>query len=370
MRASNFGQAQYRQSVRDQTLRHRPQSSIYADAYHNARVNAVVQDAFLGRGTNSPYLAIMNHMGLRCDSAAPTTVPDELIQIIGPSPRIRRLQTELDEMRVLLHEKYSRPSRATGSDRCRYQSKRNELRTVKQTQYRKNFDMIRREYFQNNARPAPTCAVLDQCPPVQRDLLGRRRIVDILGDLDKEVSNSDVVKRKIEAINAWIAYAFVCEPRTKRTKHSPQPLMTLTQANEVPRQPPPEKAALPPLNTTDPPPVPPPPYTEADSTRWRNSSKLTLKIVLPAKKKPKPVPPPCTFCGKEYKRTASMWDHVETHLRHSPGGRVPCPVVECKSSTVVCESISKFKAHAYQVHGIALRPKIVLVSATNSSKRD
>ncbi|KAK3336774.1 hypothetical protein B0T19DRAFT_50768 [Cercophora scortea] len=107
----------YRRSVRDQGLRHRPNSSVYQTAYHNAMMNAVVQDAFLDRGTKSPYLAILNHMGLRLDENAPKRVSDEMMRAIGPNAAVRRLEQQMEALQAELRPKYGRPSRATGDDK-------------------------------------------------------------------------------------------------------------------------------------------------------------------------------------------------------------------------------------------------------------
>ncbi|KAM7224169.1 hypothetical protein V8F06_000642 [Rhypophila decipiens] len=48
--------------------------STTREYYNNTRINAVVQDAFLSRSTQSPYLAIFNHIGLRLDQNAPKRV--------------------------------------------------------------------------------------------------------------------------------------------------------------------------------------------------------------------------------------------------------------------------------------------------------
>jgi hypothetical protein len=73
-------------------------------------MNAVVQDAFLGRGTQSPYLAIFNHMGLRLDENAPKRVPDEMMHMIGPSAAVRRLEQEMEALQAALQQKHGRPS--------------------------------------------------------------------------------------------------------------------------------------------------------------------------------------------------------------------------------------------------------------------
>lgn len=80
----------YRQSVRDQGLRHKPNSTTYQSHDHNARMNAVVQDAFLGRGTNSTVLGLLNHMGLRMDEDAPKSISDNVMEmmVLGGIPSL------------------------------------------------------------------------------------------------------------------------------------------------------------------------------------------------------------------------------------------------------------------------------------------
>ncbi|KAI0113277.1 hypothetical protein F4814DRAFT_449726 [Daldinia grandis] len=98
----------YRRSVRDQGMRHKANSTVYQEYYNNARMNAVVQDAFqdafLGRGTQSPYLAIFNHMGLRLDENAP---PDANVRghLADPSRTAHHTETWAGA-------KHPKPSRA------------------------------------------------------------------------------------------------------------------------------------------------------------------------------------------------------------------------------------------------------------------
>ncbi|EEU40131.1 uncharacterized protein NECHADRAFT_76100 [Fusarium vanettenii 77-13-4] len=137
----------YRQSVRDQGLRHRPNSTIYQEAYHNANCHAIVQDVFLGRGTATLYLAISNHIGLRRDENAPKVVSDELMCDIGPSSDVRRLEEEVKKMKADLEEKYGRISSAPKEDQSRYARKREELRVARQKHRRKVFKMIYKDHF-------------------------------------------------------------------------------------------------------------------------------------------------------------------------------------------------------------------------------
>ncbi|EFZ04323.2 DUF3435 domain protein [Metarhizium robertsii] len=156
----------YRQSVRDQGMRHKPNSTVYQNYYHNARMNAVVQDAFLSRGTNSPMLALLNHMVLSRDENAPKIVPEDMMQF----------QAELTD-------KYGRPSRASAAEMAKYNGKQQELRTARQKHRGKVLKVIRRGYFekkhdeelQNQLRDLPPSAMLStsyfQC---FRFLLGTR----------------------------------------------------------------------------------------------------------------------------------------------------------------------------------------------------
>ena len=79
----------YRETIRNQGARHKHGSSTYQNTYLNRRINAVVQDAFLRRGTKSPYLNVLNHLGLKCDEGAPTTVYAEIMEAIGPDATVR-----------------------------------------------------------------------------------------------------------------------------------------------------------------------------------------------------------------------------------------------------------------------------------------
>ncbi len=81
-------------------MRHKADSGVYQKYHHNSRMNAVVQDAFLSRGTESPYLAVLNHMGLRRDENAPKAVSEEEMCVIGPSSAIRQLEPKAENLRT------------------------------------------------------------------------------------------------------------------------------------------------------------------------------------------------------------------------------------------------------------------------------
>lgn len=333
-------------------------------------------------------------MGLRRDEAAPTTVPAEVLQMIGPSPAVRRLEAKLEIFRRSLAEKFGKPSRAKGEEGRQLKRVENELRSAKQTHTRKIVEKLRHQYFQTKddeqlekhllgdilASPALQTAAEPQITYAEPT---RKRVAEILSDLDEDLSEEEVVKRKVDAIRAWVAHAFVRETRTRVSK-SGTPALPSPQVHSESGQPLLKAVPFPPNQVISKQHIsqksslrtegisqadvavadcivciPPPPYSETDNSGWSASSTADLKTPSrSASAKPSPIP--CIFCGKKYKRNSTMWDHVEDHLRHAIDGRVPCPVQECKKQGLICDGIMNFKSHASRVHNVKLRPKVVL----------
>ncbi|KAH7010785.1 uncharacterized protein B0I36DRAFT_356404 [Microdochium trichocladiopsis] len=69
--------------------------------YRRGNLEAI-DDAFLGRGTKSPYLAIFNQLGLQIDEDAPTVVTDEMMRFLGPGIKILRLDDKVATLRTSL----------------------------------------------------------------------------------------------------------------------------------------------------------------------------------------------------------------------------------------------------------------------------
>lgn len=107
--------------------------------------NAMSQDAGLGRGTESPYLDILNHLGIQYDENAPMGVSDEEMRIIGPNSTIRQLEKELSTLDETLQAKYGKPTKATGADRKMRDQKKNELRAARQRWRGKAADLLRKK---------------------------------------------------------------------------------------------------------------------------------------------------------------------------------------------------------------------------------
>ncbi|GKT96701.1 hypothetical protein Ct61P_14551 [Colletotrichum tofieldiae] len=99
-------------------------------------MNAVVQDAFLGCGTKSPYLAIFNHKGLRSNENAPKHLPEEMMRMIGPNDAVKHLEQEVEAHKLDLQQRYGRPSYVPADEEAQYTSKVSELRTARQKDQR------------------------------------------------------------------------------------------------------------------------------------------------------------------------------------------------------------------------------------------
>ncbi|KAI8723207.1 hypothetical protein NCS52_00176100 [Fusarium sp. LHS14.1] len=188
----------YRQPVRNQGLRHRTNNTIYQEAYHNTDCNSVVEDVFPGRGTATPCLAIFNHMGLCRDENAPKVVSDDLTCDIGPSSDVRRLEEKVKKMKADFEEK----------------SAREELRAARQKHQRKVFKMIYKDHFDAKNEEELQKQLQGIREPevkqvVQHVLQQRTQVADILSNMDDAIPQQEIVQRKVEAINAWVAYVFV-----------------------------------------------------------------------------------------------------------------------------------------------------------------
>ncbi|KAJ2906068.1 hypothetical protein MKZ38_003105 [Zalerion maritima] len=186
-----FTDTHYRTSIRNQTARHKPNSTVYETFYQNIGMNAVPQDAFMERGTSSPYPSILNYLGLFCDENAPTQVPDE----------------------DRLASKYGRASRATGPDKDEYTALQRRLATARQN-YRDNvLTILRKDHFQvRNNREL-------------QNLPERRRLAEIMGDLNEDLSREQVVRRALpEAVPS-------ARPLLPRTLNAPPPSYTESMAN-------------------------------------------------------------------------------------------------------------------------------------------
>lgn len=159
-----------------------------------------------------------------------------------------------------------------------------------------------------------------------------------MGDMDEDLPEEDIVRRKVEAINAMVvAFAFVCEPLQRRqpeprAKPFPTPSSeivlpnppgqpiapTSMAAQSIPGSPTPVAQSIPGS--------PPPPYSEFNSGAGPYPTIPTRDAAVPpGRRRSRKKPDPCIFCGKTYTRTGALWDHLEDHPELAGDGPVACP---------------------------------------------
>lgn len=90
-------------AVRDQVMRHNPNSALHNAAYINEKVKFDVQSAFLERPSKHGLLRALTHMSLTRDPRAPKSVvdvPEAVFEALPADPEI----VELEERRELLKD--------------------------------------------------------------------------------------------------------------------------------------------------------------------------------------------------------------------------------------------------------------------------
>lgn len=197
------------------------------------------QDAGLGRGAGSPYLNILNHIGLQYDENAPTGFSDEVMCAIGPDSTVRRLEREWSALEAALDAKYGKSTKTTGTNKTREQ-KRNDLRTAKQRQRREVTEILHKDHFKKRNHEElerQLCGIHGPQQPLQKvvfSLPEQRVLAEILGDLDEDLRENEIVRRKVDAINAWIVYAWKIEPKEPTRPQNPMGLQA--SAEEIAKQ--------------------------------------------------------------------------------------------------------------------------------------
>lgn len=197
---------------------------------------------------------------------------------------------------------------------------------------------------------------------------------DIMGDMDEDLPEEDIVRRKIEAINAMVAYAFVCEPLQRA---QPEP-----RAKPLPT--PPSEAILPILPGRPITPKPGPAQNTPSLPRRRYRFARLHPRIVNSTREPGTVLPyllamrpslqavgalrtlgrsriPASFAGRRTHGQTCCGDHLEDHLERAKGGPLACPREECKG--MVLESPGCFKAYAACFYGSSFRVRIKLVTS-------
>jgi hypothetical protein len=316
-------------------------------------MRAIPQDAFLGRGTHSPLIDILNHIGLRYDENAPSEVTDEMMRLVGPDSTVLQLEEQLSALQTELGEKYGKASWATGADKTKYSSLQIQLKVAKQRHGRRILGLFRKDHFttknneelgrQLSSETQTQPAAPQEIRPVYFTVPERRKLAALFGNFDDELSEDIIVRKKIDATIALIRYAWIVETKDQALLLDPQKPQAVDHCG--PRKRPwfasmiREPAVLP---------------TKHPEPRREES------YVAPASFSPSPPVKEhfiCMFCGKVVRRKATMWNCVDRHLAKvlTGTGVVACPRPECEMEDAFHNEVD-FKYHSSQCHRIHLRP--------------
>jgi hypothetical protein len=87
-------------AVRDQVMRHNPNSAVYNRSYINERVRFDVQSAVLERPSADGVLRMLTHMSLMRDPRALIHIPDDVLAALPPDPDIVALEQEREQLKA------------------------------------------------------------------------------------------------------------------------------------------------------------------------------------------------------------------------------------------------------------------------------
>ncbi|KIH94252.1 hypothetical protein SPBR_09199 [Sporothrix brasiliensis 5110] len=345
-----------RKTVRNSIARHSgTNDGTFQSYYNNAKITVVTQNAYLGRETDSAYLDVFNHIGLRCDENAPTSVSDELMDGLEPTDEIRHLEKEMAALTLEQHHVHLEPA----SQKARYDDLKKKLKAARQRFRREIEESTRRQYFEAkndkelDLQLSGIHRPRELVPKITFTRLDRTYIADLFEDLrEDDLSEEDIVRRKIVAINALVAYAWTIE-----AKETPPQRSGLVHIESGPRH---VDAASNPDNRL---------IREVGNAPLCRAETVLDKspgVGTGIKKKVRVRPAPCIFCGRQLQRTADMWSHVESHLKKMKD-QVPCPFRQCEARGYVSDNKTRFKNHIAKEHGILLRPTTALEKTTNKS---
>ncbi|KAI9729334.1 MAG: hypothetical protein M1818_008541 [Claussenomyces sp. TS43310] len=325
-------------AVRDQIMRHDPNTGVFCGSYNNEKVRFIVQDAVLDQPTNAGFLRAFTHMSLTCDPRAPVDVPDEFLRTLAPDPEILELTKERDALRQEMKRRHRSIRNAAGTEIGKeYQQLGSRINALQKKRDREIKQEYRRHYFyrihnEEMERQLNQVARDDYVEPVvQHQLPERAQLQAVLCDLSKDLSPSDIVIRRIRAIDLMVALSCRQEtPRPKETSKetSPAPPTLPTCAKEE-------------SPGADPPAPDPLPLVckKTQCIICLGNDRLTYKRRTH------------TFSTPE-----KMMNHVESHLQHvSPSQRILCPHPTCRSGGLVLNNLMHFKNHVAVVHAIKLR---------------
>jgi len=316
-------------AVRDQVMRHNPNSAVYNAAYINERVLFDVQSAVLERPSADGILRMLTHMSLMRDPRAPVHVPDDILAAFPPDPRI----ADLEEQRAQLKAgAYRIQGTEVEAEVRRLTSEIGIARTRRRNIISQEFraDYFRRRPIEDIERQNSGQQEEEYTEPVvEHQIPERAQLAEFICNHVTGITPQEIAARRIHFAGLMLALCRRREvPRRYRLRVAqPEPRIVKEESPPAGLEPFPLTLAKDqcPICIGD----------ESKSYEERMGS----------------------FC-----RPAKMMDHVERiHLKgRDPHAKIECYHPVCKSQGLVLEHVEHFKGHVQTVHGVKLRePRFV-----------
>jgi hypothetical protein len=314
-------------AVRDQIMRHNPNSGVFSGSYINEKV-FIIQDAVLDRPTDVGFLRAFTHMSLTCDPRAPQKVPQEVLDTLPPDPGIVELETQRVELSSQIKTMYKYIVRATETAIAKqYQQLVGKIASLKKCRDEHFKIEYRRDYFYRTHNDEMERQLMKMStdkyvePVVKHQLPERTQLQEVICDLSEDLTTPDIVGRRIRSINLTVA---------------------LSRKQEVQ-------------------------HRKPHSTK---TSIVSSKELLPT---PQLFPmicekTQCIICigderlsyedrTRRFSSPEKMKNHVDGHLKWHPAHeRFFCHHPECVKNKLVLKNLEHFKLHVAKVHKISLRP--------------
>jgi hypothetical protein len=307
-------------------MRHNPQTGVFCGSYINEKVRFIVQDAVLDQPTDAGFLRAFTHMSLTCDPRAPVDVPKEVMEALPPDPEITELIREREEFRTT----YQYFSRAPPEIRKECEQLRRQIDSLQKQRERAIKLEYRRDYF-DRIHDEELTRLLKKVtadkytePVVYHQLPERIRLQEVICDLSKDLKPSDVVRRRIRAIDLMVA---LCDRQEVQCQKLPSKACS-------------EESEEPPL-----------PKQQPLEDPFPLICKKTQCIICIGDNRNT-----YEYRTRTYATPHKMMNHVDSHLKDVPAlQRFSCSHPVCRSEGLVLKHLQHFKNHVETVHGITLR---------------
>ncbi|KAH7364055.1 hypothetical protein BKA65DRAFT_603155 [Rhexocercosporidium sp. MPI-PUGE-AT-0058] len=192
-------------AVRDQVMRHNPNSAVYNGAYINERVPFDVLSAVLERPSADGILRMLTHMSLMRDPRAPVHVPDDVLAALPPDPSIvdleeQRAQLKAGAYRIQGTEVEAEVRRLTAE----IGTARTRRRNIISEEYRA--DYFRRRPLEDIERQ--NCGQQEDEyiePVVEHQIPERAQLAELICTHVADITPQDIVARRIHSADHQIA---------------------------------------------------------------------------------------------------------------------------------------------------------------------